>query len=47
VKHLPQVFSEMIWGINKPIMSKNSKGGKRKTANHKKRGGKKELRLEG
>ena len=47
VKYLPQVLSEMIWGRNKPIMSKNSKAGKRKTASHKERGGKKELCLEG
>jgi hypothetical protein len=47
VKYLPQVLSEMIWGRNKPIMSKNSKAGKRETASHKESGGKKELCLEG
>jgi hypothetical protein len=47
VKYLPQVLPEMIWGRNKPIMSNNSKAGKRKTASHKERGGKKELCLEG
>jgi hypothetical protein len=37
----------MLWSRKKPIISKNSKASKRKTANHKERGGKKELRLEG
>jgi hypothetical protein len=32
VKYLPEVISEMIWRRKKPIMSKSSREGKRKTA---------------
>jgi hypothetical protein len=46
-KYLPQVLSEIISCRNKPIMSKNSKAGKRKTASHKERGGKNKFCLEG